>query len=186
VVVAAAARASSPRPQREPASQGVRSGNGVIIVTYTPDTTPPVTTITLNPASPNGSNGWYTSASVGLTVSATDQGGSGVAETRCVLDPASVPASFADLPAGPCTLSSVSGDGQHTIYSASTDKAGNVESPVVSKSLKIDSTPPTLNPSVSPNPLLPARERERVGERLGCDLGARLVELRSGGYEHGR
>src|SRR5262249_50074221 len=39
-----------------------------------------------------------------------------------------------------------------TIYAASKDNAGNVEA-VVSKSLKIDSTPPVLAPTVSPNPL---------------------------------
>jgi hypothetical protein len=70
-----------------------------------------------------------------------------------VLDPVTAPTSFADLPSGPCSLSSVSGDGMHTIYAASKDNTNNVEA-VVSKSLKIDSTPPTLStPVVSPNPL---------------------------------
>ena len=60
----------------------------------------PVTSITLDPATPDV-NGWYVFA-VKPTVSAGDGGGSGLTQTRCVLDPASPPASFNDLPAGPC------------------------------------------------------------------------------------
>jgi hypothetical protein len=109
-------------------------------VTVTPvDASPPSTTISLTPASPNGTNGWYTSA-VAVTVSAGDPD---VAETRCALDPVAPPASFDALPAGPCSLSTVSGDGQHVIYAASADTTGNKEVPV-SKALKIDGTGPSV------------------------------------------
>jgi outer membrane protein assembly factor BamB len=110
------------------------------------DTTPPTTTITASPSVPNGNNGWYTSA-VGVTVTATDGTlGSGVASTRCVLDPASMPTSFVGLP-NSCTLTSVGTDGKHTIYAASDDNAGNADNPVASASFKIDQTPPTISAS---------------------------------------
>jgi hypothetical protein len=116
-------------------------------VTPPADTTAPTTAIALDPASPDGHNGWYTS-SVGVTVSASDPDDS-VAQTRCVLDPASVPASYDDLPSGSCSLTSVSTDGQHTIYAASVDSNGNKETPV-SQSFEIDQTAPSLAPTTSP------------------------------------
>lgn len=110
----------------------------------TSDNTAPTTTIALDPSTPNGSNGWYTSP-VTVTVSATDPDDS-VAETRCVLDPSTVPASFADLPAS-CDYAgagaSVSADGTHTVYAASKDSHDNVES-VIYRTFEIDATPPTV------------------------------------------
>jgi hypothetical protein len=111
------------------------------------DTMAPVTTIGLNPAMPDGQNGWYTSDVV-VTVSAADEtGGSGVAETHCVLDPAAAPASFDDIPAG-CAYTgagaSVSADGQHALYAASKDNAGNKET-VKSQAFQIDKTAPQIN-----------------------------------------
>jgi hypothetical protein len=47
-------------------------------------------------------------------------------------------------------LTSVSADGQHTIYAAREDSSGNKETPLVSESFKIDQTPPSLAPTVSP------------------------------------
>jgi cytochrome c len=71
-----------------------------VVVTYAEpqDAAAPQTTIGLSPTAPNGSAGWYRQ-SVTVSVSADDGAGSGVAETRCTLDPATVPATFADLPA---------------------------------------------------------------------------------------
>jgi hypothetical protein len=110
-----------------------------------PDSTAPVSTIGVSPAVPNGNNGWYTEP-VGVSVSADDNGGSGVAETRCVLDPATPPSLFGDLPAG-CPYqgagADVASDGQHGVYAASEDNAGEDEAPV-SASFKIDATPPTV------------------------------------------
>jgi hypothetical protein len=110
-----------------------------------PDSTAPVSTITVSPAVPNGNNGWYTDP-VAVSVSADDNGGSGVAETRCVLDPATPPSVFGDVPAG-CTYlgagADVASDGQHDVYAASEDNAGAAEAPV-SASFKIDATPPTV------------------------------------------
>jgi hypothetical protein len=112
-------------------------------VTWGGENTPPQTTIVLSPSLPNGNNGWYTAA-VGVTIGATDIGGSSVAETRCVMDPATVPASFDDLPGAACSLSSVTSDGTHVIYAASIDGAGNKES-IQQASLQIDATPPTVS-----------------------------------------
>ncbi len=131
-------------------------------ITYTlpPDSIAPKSTIALDPASPNGQNGWYTSA-VKATVSASDEtGGTGVAETRCVLDPTTAPTSFDDLPSG-CDYTgagtSVSSDGQHTLYAASKDEAGNEEQ-VQSASFKIDQTTPTVScDEASPGPIFVLR-----------------------------
>jgi hypothetical protein len=122
-------------------------GAGPDIGAYEAATIPPVTTITLNPASPNGSNGWYKTA-VGVTVAATDADGT-VAQTRCALDPAPAPAVFADLPDAACTLTSVGADGDHAIYAASVDDGGNVEATLASASFKLDATAPTLDPSLN-------------------------------------
>jgi hypothetical protein len=113
---------------------------------------PPTTTISLAPATPNGANGWYVSA-VGVTISATDPE-QDVAQTRCVLDPASAPSGFADLPDANCALTGVSADGEHAIYAASIDDQGNAEDPVVSATFKLDGTDPTLSPSLNvPTPI---------------------------------
>jgi len=116
------------------------------------DMTHPTASIALAPATPNGQNGWYVS-SVHVTVASADAaGGSGVGETRCVLDPAAAPASFGDLPAG-CSYTGagadVTSDGQHTLYFASKDVAGNTEAPK-NVSFKIDRTAPTVTCDATP------------------------------------
>ncbi|HEY7951349.1 MAG TPA: hypothetical protein VID70_00080, partial [Solirubrobacteraceae bacterium] len=79
------------------------------------------------------------------TVSATDTESS-VAETRCGLDPLSAPSSLEDL-AAECAYAGagaeVTGDGQHVLYAASKDTAGNKETPIA-VSFKIDRTAPTI------------------------------------------
>lgn len=127
---------------------GVRTGNGQILLTYTPpDSTPPTTTIALLPASPDGSNGWYVQQPT-LTVAAVDNdGGSGVTETRCVLNPPSVPSSFDALPSTPCPYlggGAVFAAGVYTVYAASVDTVGNAEDPVQSVSFKVDTSPPNV------------------------------------------
>jgi hypothetical protein len=108
---------------------------------------PPVTTIDLSPAAPDGADGWYVSP-VTVTTPATDPD-SAVVQTRCDLDPASVPASFSDLPNASCALGVVSADGSHTAYAASIDTEGNVETSVATATFKIDQTAPTLRPALS-------------------------------------
>lgn len=122
-------------------------GAGFDIGAYESRDLPPTTTIALAPAAPDGLNDWYVTG-VGVTIAATDPDGN-LAQTRCVLDPASVPAAFADLPDEACALTSVPTDGTHAIYAASIDAGGNTETPVVTASFKKDGTDPELAPSLS-------------------------------------
>jgi hypothetical protein len=112
-------------------------------------------------------------------VSAQDEAdGSGVAETRCVLDPATAPTSFDELPAG-CAYAEEAGadvgaDGQHTLYAASKDEAGNEETPVVSRSFNIDRTKPTVScNAASPGPTF-------VVGGTGGNLAATVSDATSG------
>ena len=54
--------------------------------------TPPSTAITLSPAAPNGTNGWYTGAVQVQAIGTA--GGWPVNQTRCVADPGAAPASL--------------------------------------------------------------------------------------------
>jgi choice-of-anchor C domain-containing protein len=133
----------------------------VSITVKATDRKPPTTTLALNPANPNGENGWYVT-NVHATVSASDEtGGSGVAETRCVLDPASPPLTFDEMPVG-CAYTAagadITTDGIHTFYAASKDKAANKETPI-SLTLKIDATPPTCTATANPNTLWPPNNK---------------------------
>jgi hypothetical protein len=109
------------------------------------DSTAPITTISLSPPAPNGSNGWYTEP-VTVSVSAEDSDGSGVAETRCMADPATPPSQLSDFPPGCPYLGAgadVASEGHHDIYAASEDNSGNDETPI-DVTLKLDQTPPTV------------------------------------------
>jgi hypothetical protein len=129
-------------PTLTSSATGSQGGNGAVTV-MVGDVTAPTTTTTVTPA-PGGS-GWLMSVAH-VTVSATDTGGFGVIATRCALDPASVPASFADLPSS-CSYTGGGADvttsGQHTLYAASEDGAENTGSPVVA-AFKIDRTAPSI------------------------------------------
>jgi hypothetical protein len=110
------------------------------------DVSPPVTSIGLNPGTPDGANGWYRSP-VSVTVAATDD--EAVAATRCVLDPAVQPASFEELPEGPCAIGTVDVDGDHVVYAASIDAAGNT-GPVAQASFRVDLTAPVTSITLDP------------------------------------
>jgi hypothetical protein len=115
------------------------------------DTTPPMTTISLSPAAPDGTNGWYRNP-VTVSLAATDNaGGSGVLQTRCAIDPSSVPSSFAALPGSLCAPMQV-GDGMHTVYAASEDKNNNVENPLVQTTFKVDTKAPTIVAAATSSP----------------------------------
>ncbi|GAA2817617.1 hypothetical protein GCM10010441_47690 [Kitasatospora paracochleata] len=95
----------------------------------------PTTTATLDPASPTGLAGWYTS-SVKVALAATDEaGGSGVARTEYRVDGAAWKPYSAAV--------TVSGDGTHTVSYRSSDKAGNTET-VRTATVRIDGTAPTV------------------------------------------
>jgi len=121
------------------------AGNeGLASVTYTVDKTPAVTTITLNPLIPNGTNDWYTCDDVDVTLTATDVGGSGVKEIHYILNGGTetvVPPATATFP--------IATDGIHTLEYWAVDNAGNVELPHNTATIKIDKTPPTISASAT-------------------------------------
>jgi len=101
---------------------------------FNDDTTPPVTTISFDPPTPDGDNGWYVS-SIEITLEATD-------------DISGVNATYHRLNEGewetyvePFTIES---DGHHVIEYYSVDNASNVED-VKSAEFKIDQIPPTVD-----------------------------------------
>lgn len=111
------------------------------------DSTPPTTTAAVTSGT-LGSNNWYTSSAVTVTLTAQDDpGGSGLATTYYKVDnPSCAPADTAACSTG--TSVSVSGDGPHTLSYFSKDNAGNVE-PQQSFAFKIDHTAPTTTAAVT-------------------------------------
>jgi hypothetical protein len=102
-------------------------GNGVA------DVTPPVVSVTLNPATPNGANGWYTS-NVTVTVNATDNGT--VASRQRSTDGG---ATWVNAN----TALTISTEGTTTVLYRATDNGGNV-SQVGSVTVKLDKTQPAV------------------------------------------
>jgi len=84
------------------------------------DTTPPVTTCTLDPPEPDGLNGWYV-CDVYITLNATDDL-SGVKKIIYIIDGWSIHIIHGDF--GSFILT---GDGEYTIKYYAIDNAGNVE-----------------------------------------------------------
>ncbi|MFN8471196.1 MAG: LamG-like jellyroll fold domain-containing protein [Anaerolineae bacterium] len=133
------------------ASDG-ESDSNVATVTIFVDNAPPVSGVGVTPGLPSGTNGWYP-FTVHATVTATDgPPGTGVVETRCILDPASAPASFDAIQAG-CAYSGAGADisavGSHTLYVASRDQANNKEKPVATI-IKVGYRPTFVSPNVAP------------------------------------
>jgi hypothetical protein len=148
--VDAADATSEPDDQRGAARP---QGAGFDVGAYEAGDSAPKTTITLTPGAPNGSNGWYRTA-VGVSITALDDSDP-APSTRCGLNLSNSPTIFDDLPSVACTLSSVVADSAlHTIHAASRDASGNTESPLVTRSFKIDRTAPTLVPSLSASPVV--------------------------------
>jgi hypothetical protein len=103
-------------------------------------TAPVVTTIAINPITPNGNDGWYTS---GVTVSlTTNDNSSYVAKTEYSLDGGTTWQTYT----APFTLNK---DGQYTVSYRSTDNAGNVET-AKSVNINLDSTAPVTTAVVTP------------------------------------
>ncbi|NEE03512.1 carbohydrate-binding protein [Phytoactinopolyspora halotolerans] len=98
------------------------------------DVTPPEVSVVLNPAEPNGANGWYTS-NVSVAVTATDNGT--VAGRQRSLDGGNT-WSNANNPL------TVSAEGTTTVHYRATDNGGNV-SEAGSVDIKIDKTAPTVS-----------------------------------------
>ena len=143
----------------------------------TGDTTPPQTTNTLDPASPDGAGGWYKSP-VKVTLAATDStGGSGVDYTEYRLAGAATWTRYS----APFTLSD---DGTYTVEYRSVDESGNTEA-TRSVTFKIDKVAPTTTAKL--NGVAPVANYDGP---VAVDLdatdatsGVKLTEIRVDGGE---
>jgi len=96
------------------------------------DTTPPTLTLHMDPAAPDGANGWYVTAPVVVEAVAADTT-SGLASVQCRVD------------GGTWTNSpvSVNGDGVHVVECRAEDTAGNTAT--TSVQVRIDGAPPVAS-----------------------------------------
>ena len=125
-----------------------KAGNkGAVVDTSIPiDRQAPL--VNVGTSTPISAAGWY-AAPLDAAVSADDFLLSGVAELRCVAEPAATPLSFDDLPAGACAGPFSLGEGQHHVYAAARDVAGNT-SAIQGVAFNIDTTAPAIAPTVDP------------------------------------
>ena len=109
---------------------GERSGS---VYVFSPsDVTAPVVSVGVDPASPDGTNGWYVTAPV-VSVSATDDD-SGVASCEVRFDDGAW-----SVYSGPVSV----GDGSTEVEARCSDEAGNVSDPVA-VSLPVDTVAPVV------------------------------------------
>lgn len=131
---------------------------------------PPVTGIAVGgEQAPEG----YFRGGAFVRVTATD-----AAETRCVLDPPSAPASFGDLPAHcPYTapFSAVLADGEHVVYAASRNRQGATEA-LVERRFRVE-VPPETTITSAPQGMVWLRDPEvaftsdQPGASFECRVG---------------
>ena len=107
---------------------------------FSTDVTPPTSSCSLNPSSPNGQNNWYVS-DVTVTLTAVDPD-SGVAVIKYKIDGAGGWTEYAG--AFP-----ISTDGSHTVTYYAIDNLGNAEGPHTTAAFKIDKTKPTITLTVT-------------------------------------
>lgn len=107
---------------------------GAALIAYLNDTTPPVSTLSISPDTPNGANGYYVTAP-SVTLTATDgAASSGVRSLTYQID-GGVTTTYT----APVTIA----DGSHTLTYYATDNAGNAETPR-SLQLAVDTTGPVI------------------------------------------
>jgi large repetitive protein len=134
-------------------------------VTVNIDKTPPVTAASLNPAAPNGSEGWYTTdVSLSLTVVENAGGGAVVTEYQ-VNGGAWITASG----------SIAFGDGVYSIAYRSKDEAGNVEQ-ARTVQFSVDKTAPALSVALDQSTVWPPNHKMvTINARLpASDAGSGL------------
>jgi glucose/arabinose dehydrogenase/type 1 glutamine amidotransferase/regulation of enolase protein 1 (concanavalin A-like superfamily) len=105
-----------------------------VTVDGSPDTTAPVTTVKTDPASPDGSAGWFTTAPK-VTLNATDAG-SGVVRTEYRIGNGAWTAYTAPF--------TITAQGRQVLEVRSVDKAGNVET-AQSKDVAVDTVQPVAD-----------------------------------------
>jgi cytochrome c len=114
------------------------------------DTSPPTTTATLDPADPDGSDGWYKSP-VRVTLDAADnEGGSGIARTEYSIGGGS----WITYDGG----FEIGSDGSHTVTYRSVDRQDNIEESRT-VTFKIDQTAPQASCTVTPAKLWPPNHK---------------------------
>ncbi|UCH96035.1 MAG: PKD domain-containing protein [Candidatus Aminicenantes bacterium] len=118
------------------------SSDDVLIIVE--DTLQPVSTLTTNPATPDGLDGWFKSA-VQVTITAEDSG-SGIKEIYYKKDSDSV---FTIVQGDQAVFSP--GDGTYTIEYYALDKAGHEESPHNFYSFKVDTVNPETTAAIHGN-----------------------------------
>ena len=127
-----------------------------------------MTTATLDPAAPDGENGWYVSP-VSVALDAVDEG-SGVAGTEYRLDGGAWTAYSEPFTVG--------ADGEHLVEFRSTDSAGNVEE-AGSVPVRVDRTAPTATCSATPSRLFPPNQMLRD---ISIDVQVRDAGSGAGGF----
>jgi hypothetical protein len=127
---------------------GNQTTTAAISVTRLCDTTAPAISYTLNPASPDGDNGWYTS-NVSLTWHVSE------------------PESPGSLVKTGCVDQSITSDQSATTYSCSATSDGGSAGPV-SLSIKRDATYPVINGSRSPLANANGWNNESVSVNFTC------------------
>jgi len=143
--------------------------SGTATATVIPDTTPPVTTMTVGSPKYTSGTTTYVSGSTVFTLSASDDA-SGVKETKYRVDGGSWSTYTAGL-----TFSTLS-DGSHTIGYYSSDKSGNNEA---EKTLTIvlDKTPPAISGASPTGSLILGSSSVRFTVRVE-DSGSGVKEVR--------
>ena len=149
-----------------PSNAPALGSNASVTIT---DKSAPVTTVVVGREAGTGTGGIHLApptVTVSTPASAT--------EVRCVLDPATKPATFADIPAGACPFTgagqTATADGTHTLCAASTSTTTGDTSPVACATWTTDATPPAVDCTPS---------SFKVGDR-GKVVRASVVDATSG------
>ncbi|PXY27727.1 PQQ-dependent sugar dehydrogenase [Prauserella muralis] len=120
----------------------VTSSGGVVLDSLTfagdgvADVTPPAVSATLNPAQPNGENGWYRTGNVTLAVTATDNGT--VSSRQYSLNGGATWTNTNNQ-----GVATISAEGDHTVLYRAIDNGGNVSEPG-QVGVRIDRTEPAV------------------------------------------
>jgi hypothetical protein len=110
-------------------------------VTVKIDTTKPSTSVTTNPTTPDGDNGWFKRASVDFTLSGSDAS-SGVAATYYTVD-GGAPQAYAG------SAVTIDTQGDHTVTFWSVDNAGNTEA-LNTTHVRLDNVDPSTTLALDP------------------------------------
>jgi subtilisin len=142
---------------------GMVNADLAINFTEPPDQSAPITTITLNGT--KGNNDWYLS-DVEVVISATDDGGSGVAETKYSIDGGASWHTYTS----PLSFTEESADywDYFHVMARSWDNDGNDEGPPPFARFQIDKTPPVVTVTVDPTEVMRVRKGEMFSIAYDC------------------